>query len=54
MRKKREDTIMKKFTRTLTCILALSTITTVAIADEDAELVINGESKRSNKGCSAC
>ena len=30
---------MKKFTRTLTCILALSTITTVAIADEDAELV---------------
>ena len=34
---------MKKFTRTLTCILALSTITTVAIADEDAELVINGE-----------
>ena len=40
---KKGDTIMKKFTRTLTCILALSTITTVAIADEDAELVINGE-----------
>ena len=34
---------MKKFTRTLTCIIALSTITSVAIADEDAELVVNGE-----------
>ena len=34
---------MKKFSRTLTCIFALSTITSVAIADEDAELVINGE-----------
>ena len=40
---KKGDTIMKKFTRPLTCILALSTISTVAIADEDAELVINVE-----------
>ena len=40
---------MKKFTRTLTCILALSTITTVAIADEDAELVINGDLNISTK-----
>ena len=46
---KKGDTIMKKFTRTLTCILALSTITTVAIADEDAELVINEELKVATK-----
>ena len=43
MRITREDQIMKKFSRTLTCIIALSTIASVAIADEDAELVVNGE-----------
>ena len=40
---------MKKFSRTLTCIFALSTIVSVAIADEDAELVINGELDISTK-----
>ena len=40
---------MRKFTRTLTCIIALSTITSVAIADEDAELVVNGELNISTK-----
>ena len=43
MRITREDQIMKKFTRTLTCIIALSTITSVAIADEDAVVVVNEE-----------
>ena len=46
---KREDHIMKKFTRTLTCVLALSAITTLAIANEDAELIINEELKISTK-----
>lgn len=49
MRITREDQIMKKFSRTLTCIFALSTIVSVAIADEDAELVINGELDISTK-----
>lgn len=46
---KREDPIMKKFTRTLTCVLALCTITTLAVANEDAELIINEELNISTK-----
>ncbi|MEZ8007746.1 MAG: sulfur oxidation c-type cytochrome SoxA [Amylibacter sp.] len=40
---------MKKFTRTLTCVLALCTITTLAVANEDAELIINEELNISTK-----
>ncbi len=40
---------MKKFTKTLTCVLALSAITTLAIANEDAELIINEELNISTK-----
>jgi sulfur-oxidizing protein SoxA len=40
---------MNKFTNTLTCIAAVSALATVAVADEDAELVINDELKITTK-----
>jgi len=36
---------MKKFTKTLTCVIAASAFATVAVADEDAKLIINDELK---------